>query len=67
MNILLITLLDLNSSGMVTVIDKSQIDHDLVKYILNCYKKNIRMITSIIIGNPFDYINSVNKCLPIRK
>ena len=67
MNILLITLLDLNSSGMITVIDKSQIDHDLVKYILNCYKKNIWMISSIIIGNPFDYIKSVNKCLPIEK
>lgn len=67
MSILLITLLDLNTSGMVTVIDKSQINHDLVKYILNCYKKNIWMISSIIIGNPFDYINSVNKCLPIRK
>lgn len=67
MNILLITLLDLNSSGTVAVINKSHIDHDLVKYILNCYKKNIWMISSIIIGNPFDYINPVNKCLPIGK
>lgn len=67
MNILLITLLDLNSSSMVAVINKSHIDHDLVKYILNCYKKNIWMIGSIIIGNPFDYINPVNKCLPIGK
>ena len=66
-NILLITLFDLNSSNMVTVINKSQIDHDLVKYILNCYKKNIWMISSIIIGNPFDYIKKVNKCLPIGK
>lgn len=66
-NILLITLLDLNSSNMVAVINKSQIDHDLVKYILNCYKKNIWMISSIIIGNPFDYIKNVNKCLPIGK
>ena len=67
MNILLITLLDLNSSSMVAVINKSHIDHDLVKYILNCYKKNIWMIESIIIGNIFDYINPVNKCLPIGK
>lgn len=66
-NILFITLLDLNTSGTVAVINKSQIDHDLVKYILNCYKKNICMISSIIIGNPFDYIKPVNKCLPIGK
>lgn len=66
-NILLITLWDLNSSNMFIVINKSQIDHDLVKYILNCYKKNIWMIRSIIIGNPFDYINPVKKCLPIEK
>ena len=67
MNILFIILLDSNSSDMVAVINKSRIDHDLVKYILNCYKKNIWMISSIIIGNPFDYINPVNKCLPIGK
>lgn len=66
-NILFIMLLDLKTSGTIAVINKSQIDHDLVKYILNCYKKNIYMISSIIIGNPFDYINPVNKCLPIGK
>ena len=66
-NILFIMLLDLKTSGTIAVINKSQIDHDLVKYILNCYKKNIWMISSIIIGNPFDYINPVNKCLPIGK
>ena len=66
-NILFIMLLDLNTSGTVAVINRLHIDHDLVKYILNCYKKNIWMIGSIIIGNPFDYIKPVNKCLPIEK
>ena len=66
-NILFIMLLDLKTSGTIAVINKSQIDHDLVKYILNCYKKNIYMISSIIIGNPFNYIKPVNKCLPIGK
>lgn len=61
MNILLITLLDLRKSNMIAVINKSQIDHELVKYILDCYKKNTWVFDCLVIGNPFDYIRQVNK------
>lgn len=65
--VLLVTLVDLADSNDVIVINKRNINHELVKYILKCYTSNMWMYSSIVIGNPWDYIKSVNRCRQTRR